>query len=373
MNPAAAAFPRPLATFLLLTMVLGAIAAYAPAPSFRTDRDVYEAIGRQHVILDCSDLHCFRVLVAWMLDPFPGPSLLKWKSYAVLANAGAAVALGRLCITLGLSARTALLATWLAGLGSGPLLTLFNCYTSDPLMFLMGPLVLNALIVGRRGHAGLIAGIGVFAKEFAAAPLWIFCIWSAMRRRWEVALRSLATATGVTLVWVGLQLWLMLRYNYTYAGSASADIAGGGDLAVWLGEVGYRGAAMAVFGEFGALWVVMPIGLLFAPRDLRLLAVAAAPAALALVVVQQPDRALWNFHFIAIPLAVLVLRQLPDVLCGLFVLCYALANLRIGAQLTFVPAARVPLSLSLLLAAAAVVLMVSRRARLPGTSVVTQT
>jgi hypothetical protein len=337
--------------FVVIAIMLGVVAAVAPAPWLATDRDTYEAVGRKHVIADCSELHCFRVLVAWALESLPGPSLLKWKTYAVLANAGAAVAVGRLSMLLGLSTQSAVYATWLAALGFGPFYTLFDSYTSDPLMFLLGPLLTAELLRGRRGRSAVLGVVGVLAKEFAAAPLWIHTLWSAMRRNWDAALRSLLAASTATMVWVALQLWLVVGYNYSYGGSASANLAGGGFLAHWYSMVGPRGAVMAVFVEFGAIYLLFPFGLLRASRELRLLAVAAVPAALALVYVQQPDRALWNFHFLVIPIAVLALEKLPAWGVWLFIALFAMANLRVGAQLKIVPPALVPLALSTLLAA----------------------
>ena len=106
--------------FAVIVIVLGTIATLAPAPWYATDRDTYETVGRQFVLPDCSELHCFRVLVAWTLESLPGPSLVKWKAFAVLANAAAAIALGRLCLVLGLSARgRPVYATWLAAFGFG--------------------------------------------------------------------------------------------------------------------------------------------------------------------------------------------------------------------------------------------------------------
>jgi hypothetical protein len=281
----------------------------------------------------------------------------------VLAEAGAAVAVGRLCVVLGLSARAALLATWLSALGFGPFYATFDTYSSDPLMFLLGPLLTAQVMRGRIGRAGLIASIGVLAKEFAAAPLWICTIWAALQRRWDLAARVLLAAMTATLVWLALHITLMTLFNYSYGGSASADLSGGGYLTLWLRQTPPRTAAAAVFGEYGALYLLIPVGVMLAPRDLRLLALAAVPAVLALVYVQQPDRALWNFHFIAIPLAVLVLARLPAWAAALFVGCYGFGNLRLGAQVQFIPAARFAVGLSIVIAAAAAAItFVGRRA-----------
>jgi hypothetical protein len=360
-------------TFIALVALLGTVAAFAPKPSFLTDEDVYESTARQFTLVDCSDLQCFRVLVPWIVGRLPGPQVFRWKLFAVVSTAGAAVALGRFCLVVGITPRAAQLAIWLVALGFGPLLTLFNPYTADPLMYLAGPLVATELFLGHRGRAVLLATAGVLAKEVAAAPLWIFCAWSVLQRRWTKAVRTLAAAMAATLVWVWLQLWLMLRYNYSYGGSKSADLLHGGDLVVWLGHMGPIGAAIAIFGAFGGLWLLMPIGFARATRDLRLLAIAALPAAAVLSYVQQPDRALWNFHYVMIPFAVIALQELPALWRWLFVVCYGAANLRVGAQLPFLPAARYALMTSVAIALAAVVVTVRRpRARMADAAADTQ-
>lgn len=91
----------------------------------------------------------------------------------MLANAGAALAVGRLCVLLGLSVRSAQFAIWLSAFGSGALYSLFDCYTSDPLMYFIAPLMAGWLLEGRRVRATLVGCLGVLAKEFAAVPLWI--------------------------------------------------------------------------------------------------------------------------------------------------------------------------------------------------------
>ena len=346
--------------FVAIAVVLGCVAAGAPAPSYATDRGTYETIGRQWILPDCGDLHCFRVLVAWILEHLPGPSLLKWKAYAVVANAAAAMALARLCGTLGLSRQAATYAAWLAALGFGSLFTLFDPYTSDPLMFFLGPALIDLLLRNQIAAAAAIAAVGVFAKEFAAAPLWILTIYTASARQWERCARVLFAAMSVTLVWIAFHLTLTLKYNNSYAASASADLLGGGYLRHWASYMSPRVAASAVFGEFGALFLLIPAGLWWGSQQLRRLAVAAIPALLALAYVQQPDRALWNFHFLAIPLSVIVLEELPSALIWLFIAAYGLANLRVGAQLPFVPSARFPIVVSVLLALTAIAVKMLR-------------
>jgi hypothetical protein len=82
----------------------------------------------------------------------------------------------------------------------------------------------------------------------------------------------------------------------------------------------------------------------------------AAPIALVLCYVQQPDRALWNFHFLVAPLGALVLERVSTLLAALTLVAFAAANLRVGAQLMAVPSARYALGLSTLFAAASIVM-----------------
>jgi hypothetical protein len=192
----------------------------------------------------------------------------------------------------------------------------------------------------------------VLAKEFAAAPVYIFSAASMLQRRFPPAWRALAAANCALIVWLLLQFTLMLRFNYGYGDNPSTHLASGGYLAKWLSEQSARGAASAMFNEFGVLWLLAPIGLLFAPAQVRTFALASIPVALLFGYVQQPDRALWNFHFLVTPLAALVLDRLPVATAWGTIALFAIANLRVGAQLMFVPAARVALLGSVALAAA---------------------
>ena len=58
----------------------------------------------------------------------------------------------------------------------------------------------------------------------------------------------------------------------------------------------------------------------------------AAPVALVLCYVQQPDRALWNFHYLVAPLGALALERAPLALAGLTVAAFAFANLFASAR-----------------------------------------
>ena len=344
-----------LKTFGAIAVLLVTVAFLAPAPDRTTDRDTYEATATHGVVADCSDLQCFRVLVAWTLGVLPGRSVPKWKIYAAFSNAAAAVVLGQLCRSVGLSTQVAAMSTWATAFGFGSLYTLYDPFSSDPLMFLMGPLLTLLLLRGRLRIAALVGALGVLAKEFAAVPLFVFALAAAMRRQWPLALRALASANAALLVWMSLQFWLMLRFNYTYSNSASTQLLSGGNLVGWLSRLSPRLAVSSVFTEFGAIWLLAPAGFFLGPSTLRWLSIAAIPPALLFSYVQQPDRALWNFHYLIIPLAMIAASRLPTWWSWALVGFFAFANLRLGGQLAFVPAARLAVLVSVVIAAVAVV------------------
>jgi hypothetical protein len=344
--------------FLAFAVGLAAIAYLSPPPARVTDRGLYEMTAAQVIVPDCSDLQCFRVLVPWVLGRLPGSSGVRWKTYAVLSNAAAAVAVFSLCLTFGLSRRTAVMAAAMSALGFGSLYTLHDPFTSDPLMFLVGPLVTNQLLIGHFGIAAAVGIVGVFAKEFSAAPLYAFSAAQAIQRQWDRALRTLLAGNFAFLTWTTFTIALMLKFNYSwgYSGLGSANVTEGAALALWMRDQSMRGLLSAMFNEFGALYVLAPVGLVLAPRRLRELALVSVPIAGIFCVIQQPDRALWNFHYLVVPLGALVLERVSAGLAWAVIGLFAFANLRIGAQLPFVPPARFALVASCALAVAAVVI-----------------
>jgi len=358
------------ARFGIVAVALAIVAALSPAPDRVTDRDVYEKTEARTIVQDCSDLHCFRVLVPWVLGMLPGPSPIKWKAYSVVCNAAAAAGVFVWCLTVGFSRRAASFACVLTAAGFGGLYTLHDPYTSDPLMYALGPILTTALTTGRFVTAGVVASIGVLAKEFAAAPLYIFAGASTLGGRWRDALHAFIAGNFAFIVWVAFTLTLMLKFNYSY-GYASVTFSKGAVIGLWLDRLSLRGVASAMFNEFGPLYLLAPAGIWFAPADLRRLAIAALPVAAVIAYVQQPDRALWNFHFLVVPFGALVLERAGDRLAAATLATFAIGNLKVGAQLPWIPAARVWLVASCVCASVAIALAMSRRAGEPRWSLVT--
>jgi hypothetical protein len=348
---------------IALAAVLGAIAAAASTQRL-PDSYYYERIAAQTIIPGCAEIHCFRPLVPWMLGLLP-PSLAKWKAYAAFSNVGAALAVYDLCLVFGMTTRASVLAGSLSAFGFGSLYTLFEPFTADPLMFWFSPLVTRWLLQDRFLRAGGLAALGVFAKEFVVAPMVIVTLADVRGGRWTHARRTAAAAAVGFGLWLAMQFWFMHAYGYSYGDNKSPRIASGGYLVFWLQHETVRGAAAAMAVEFGALYLLIPFGFRKAPASLRALAVAAIPIACIFGYVQQPDRALWNFHFIATPLSALVIDALPNVLAVAFVLLFGLSNLRIGAQVSSVPEARYAVALTVMLAVLAIALDYRRNGARP--------
>ena len=340
--------------FAGVLVVLLAVAGLAPAP-FPTDQQMMETVGQGVIVPGCADLNCFRILVPAVVESFPGPSLPRWRAYAVVANAAAAIATGRLALALGLAPGAVTLTIWLSALGAGSFSTVYHPFNADPFVLLLAPVTTWLLLRGHTGAAGALASLGVFAKEFAAAPLYIVAAAAALRREWVTFGHRLGLALAVTALWVAWQLLLMFAFNYSYNDNPSSKPLAGGYLRLWLSHVTPATAAFGLFGAFGAVNLALPLGWRQSPPALRALCVGAVPALLAFAYVATPERALWNFYFLAIPVGAIVLAQVPPMLSWTFVAAYTLANFRIGAQIAQVPASRYALAVSGAIALFAVV------------------
>ena len=314
---------------LAVAPTLAAIAWLAPSPWYLTERDIFQRLGREFFIQDCSSLHCTRVLMSWILEQLPGPSLLKWKVYAVAGGTIAAAGAASLARHLGLPVRVAQWSAWLVAFGSGVQITLFDPYGPDPFIYAATPWMLLWILQGRVWLAASIGTVGVFAKEFAAAPLWIGVAYALLARRRDLVWPCAAAAMAATSVWVMLQIALILRFNYSYGGNPSALVFEGGYITRWIQQLGPS-------QSLGALAVhVVPLVMLawaawrLAPRALQQLALASIPPLLVLVYVQQPDRAVWNFQAVLAPLGALQLASAALSSACLFMGGYIASNVRV--------------------------------------------
>ena len=348
-----------------LLVVAGVMAFFAPQAAYETDRGVYERMGHEWPVPGCHDIHCFRPLVSWVLGRLPGPPIVIWKAYAVIAQVGAGLAMAHWVMRWGVSPSTARMVAWLTALGSGACYTLFDPYTSDPLMHLLAPVLMLLIDRGRAVPATALSVAGIMAKEFAAVPIIVGAAYRALRDQWRDASRLALGGVVVVLVWAGWQLFARNILGYTTGSSYSADLTTGSFLVFWLLTLSPSLVATVMAMVLGGLWLLWPVGLLWGPRELRQLTFASAPAILIFNALQQPDRALWNFAFVLMPAVAIVLDRVPPVLGWMFVAAQAVLNARFGAQLLQLPPARISLTIAAILAA---VIIVRGRGEMPAAS-----
>jgi hypothetical protein len=336
---------------VLLLAAAAAVAAAAPAPWWETDRDVYERLAREWFVTDCNDFHCFRPLVSWVLGRIPGPELVVWKSYAVLCQVGAGISMAYWVMRQGASRRTARQIAWLTALGSGACYTLFDPHTSDPLMHLLGPLIMIAVVRQQFAAATATSAVAVLAKEFAAVPLMVAAAWRALQSRWPEARRLAAGAAITVAVWAAWQSYARWMYFYTTGPTYSADLTTGSYLVYWLLTLDTGLAMTLIVMVLGGVWLLWGAGLWWGSRELRQLTFAALPAILIFNALQQPDRALWNFAFIVMPAVAVVLDRVPSLWSWPFVAAQTLLNIRLGTHLPQLPQARITFAVAVVLAA----------------------
>lgn len=329
----------------------GLVAYLAPVPWWDTDRGVYERMAREWLVPGCNDFHCFRPLVSWILGRIPGSPLVIWKAYAAICQTGAGVAMAFWVMRWGLPARSAAKVAWLTALGSGACYTLFDPFTSDPLIHLLGPVLLLLIDQRRHATAATLTTIGVMAKEFAAVPLVVGTVYRALRNQWRDA-RTLAIGSIVTIgAWAAWQVYARTQLGYTTGPTYSADLSTGGYVVFWLLTLSPALVASLMAMVLGGLWLLWAAGLLWASRPLRQFTLASLPAILLFNALQQPDRALWNFAFVVMPAAAVLLDRAPAALGWIFVAAQAILNVRFGAQLAQAPPARVTFVIAASLAA----------------------
>jgi hypothetical protein len=336
-------------------VVLAAAAWLAPHFPFNSP---YEATADRIIIPNCGEVQCFRVLVPWIIGFVPIASVLKWKAFAVVFDLLASVAVFNLSAALGLSRRAATTAMMLTALGFGSMFEMWDPYNADPLMFYLGPAMIQWLLEERYARAAVVTCVTVIAKEFVVMVVAMFVVWAAWTRHWRAARTAFITAAVAFAMWAAFQLLLMRRFGYSYSGFGTAPatkLTSGSFLFLWLSLMPARAAIAALVNVFGAVYLLIPFGWMRAPRTLKQLSIAALPFVAFLAYVEQPDRALWNFHFLASPLAAIVLDDLPAPARWSFIALYAMAAVRSGAQILLVPPVSWSLALSACIALFAIV------------------
>ena len=222
------------------------------------------------------------------------------------------------------SASTARMVAWLTALGSGACYTLFDPYTSDPLMHRAWP----ALMLADRSRPRRARDRGCRSSASSPrssrlcrsllAPRTRGTAATSGRRREPAGPRRRGRRVGMGGV---ATVRAQRQLHYTTGPTYSADrhhrrlpgvLAAHAESRTLVDHADGDGAGRTVAAVAGRACC-------WGPRELRQLTFASVPALLIFNALQQPDRALWNFAFLLMPAVAIVLDRVPPVLGWLFV------------------------------------------------------
>jgi len=401
-------------SIVALNLIL-AVAAAVAAPSdigTTADRLGYEYVGAHPLAPNCPhNIYCYRVLVPAALEQIPLPPPVRWRAFAVTANAATGVLLSAVAVSVGAGIQGALIAAILFQTSFGATFAVFDPFTPDPAVFLAAALITLAWVRNWPVLALTVGVVGVLAKETVALVLTAAAIaaWLDQRRgeaistglatrvfallqtdrglagtpsphggpvdsdsvspgkRFDVfapsprptrAARQWLLAVGTTwLVVLGFHLAMDYFAGWSEAGSGSADLAGGAWLGRWLADPTLTPAArlLYVFIPFGFGWLFALCGVAHAPRRLKYLALGALIVLPWLIYVQTAERALATAAFVVVPLAAIFLARITPALAIAAALTNALLTARVGLSTAWLPPLPYLIALAAIVAALAIV------------------
>jgi hypothetical protein len=349
-------WPTHWAVVLALNLTLAAAAA-ALAPTqlgVTADRLGYEYVGQHGLASDCPHaIFCYRVLVPLVLEPWPLTPEVRWRLFAVLANAGAGFVVARLTARASPQPSAPILATVLAQTSFGFTFAIFDPFTPDPAVFLASALLGMAWLADRPVVALLIAGVSVFAKETVVLAASAVGVAAAFVRPpgWRVWAGMAALSWALVL---GFHLLMDRLLGWSEAGSGSADLLGGSWLGRWLTDptLTVQARLFYAFIPFGFGWLFAVLGTRRAPDRLRGLAAGYLIVLPGLVYVQTVERALATAAFVVVPLAALFLAEVPTPFGLAAAIANGLLTSRVGLSTGWLPSVPILFALAAVAAAA---------------------
>jgi hypothetical protein len=382
-------------SIVVLNIALAAAAAIA-APSQigeTADRLGYEYVGVQPLAPNCPhNIFCYRVLVPAALEHIPKVARLgqdffglvagidvapavRWRAFAVTANATTGVLVAALATGAGVGAVGAAIASILFQTSFGATFAVFDPFTPDPAVFLAAALIALAWLRNWPLLAFLVGVVGIFAKETVALALTAAAIAAWLDERSGGASRGTLDSSGVTsprgeraahlwLLAAGLTWLVLLSFHlamdrlagWSEAASGSADLTGGAWLGRWLADPTLTPAArlLYLFIPFGFAWIFAILGLRNAAPRLKYLALGALIVVPPLVYVQTAERALATAFFVVVPLAAIFLARLPPTLGLAAAITNGLLTARVGLSPTWLPPLPYLFALAAIVAALAI-------------------
>jgi hypothetical protein len=334
---------------VLLNLALAAVIRLgAPSEPLYSDIGSYEYVAQHGLAPSCEvKIFCHRLVVPLLLHLFPGDTETRWRVYSLLTDAAAGVVIALVVVAIARTRSSAVYATVMSQASFGFTFTAYDPFSADPAVLLVAALFALAWIKNRPYLALLLGLPGVFVKQTVAliAASGALAALLAWRRRHEWG--WLIQAFVACLVLGTFMLVMRLFADWEFESNHSARITEGSWFAIWLHAVKLKAAVVHVFGTFGFAWLYAVLGFRQAPDRLRTLAIGSLPPMALLVYMQTPERALSNWFYFVIPLAVVFLSQLPSPVAWTALITNSLLTARVGlasdalpsADLLIVPAA----------------------------------
>lgn len=354
---------------VLLNAILAALVQVgAPSEPALSDRVKYEEYA-EHIsqpewftrsgpwsgLIGLNDrIYPYRILVPAALATIPLEPSLRWKLYRWIAVSTAGSIVAITALSRGNSSiASAVLATVMAQGSFGFAFTAYDPYGPDPFVFVCLALMTWCWLRDRWLIALAIGVIGIFAKETVVLGGVAITLASMIRPRrpsWAMWL-----AQGPALA--GLLLLYRWAYDeYVGWGHVAPWVQVWGDregrwLSLWMSGNPLSTQFLLVFSVFATSWVFAIVSFRHALQDLRALAIGAAAPFLALVVIQNPERALGNLFFVVIPLALIALERMPQWIAFTSVALNAMLSVRVATMNAVLPGAKYTAALAIVVGA----------------------
>ena len=312
----------------------------APAEPRLTDRSAYDEVGTQPFAPGCDEtIYCYRVLAPVLVHTLPFEPDLAWRVYQIAANGTSGTLIAALAGAIAPVATAPFIASVLVQSSYGFAFTAYDPYSADPLVFVFAALLAWCWFTDRPWHAVVLCGAGVLAKETVALFAGILALAALLERRpnWQQWCLPVLISGAVL---GSFHLYSRLVLDWQIASNPAAQLSHGSWLGLWWrNNPRIERKAYMVFATYGFGWLLALLGWRLATPSWRMLAIAAIPAMLFLLVIQTPERALGNAFFVVVPLAVLFASRFPA-LAGVLLAVNALITAKAGTSSPYLPSAR---------------------------------
>ena len=328
---------------LLLNVTLAvAIRVASPEQPLYSDLRSYQYVAEHGLAPDCVvHIFCHRLLVPLALQAFPGDVETRWRTYSFVMNVLSGMVIAAVAMKVLRTRSSAAYATVIAQLSYGFTYTAYDPYSADPAVLLVSALFALAWMWDRPGLALLIGLPGVFVKQTVALVVGAGAVAALLGWRRGSPWRWILQAALACAALGAFMLVMRAFFGWGFEGNRSARILEGSWLLYWIRMVKPDVLVVHLVGPFGFAWLYALLGGRHAPDRLQRLALGSLPGMLLLVYMQTVERALANWFYFVVPLAVVFLARLPAHVAWAALLTNGLLTARVGLSTDALPSATI--------------------------------